>query len=208
MKKFAFFIDEHTVKKLFSPIRTKRQLLNVLFSSIKLILLNNQPEEKYQAGKMILVVSKMSRLFFFTGTKYFSITFPLNIYESNEGILKITYKDQLVIDNKVSSELISLLMYDKLFTSNCGFEFIDTFFDEAKVRPIVWSLFLYLLMNEDGYIRYDYDEDREDGMLHPLNHYDVFYSSKPTFKIGLQNKISEESLIDFLSTETDCHFII
>lgn len=206
MKKYIFKIDKYTAGKLFAPIRTKRHLLSVLFKSIKIIQINDEPSETLQEGKLILVVSKMSRLFFITKNKFFSITFPFIISKNEDGF-KITYKDKFEVDNKVSSELISLLMYDEFFDSSCGFKFIDTFFDQANVQPKVWSLFIHLLMNEDGYIRYDYDIDRANGLLHPINHYDIFYSSNPTFKIGLKHRIAEDTLIDLLSLETDCHFI-
>ena len=68
---------------------------------------------------------------------------------------------------------------------------------------------------EDGYIRYDYDEDGYNNAKsigaedrHPLNHYDIFYSSQNTFKIGLNNKINEDSFIDFIDINKKCKNII
>lgn len=54
--------------------------------------------------------------------------------------------------------------------------------------------------------RYDCDVANENGAVHPLHHYDVFYSSNSTFKIGLKNELEKETLIDLLQIETNCHF--
>ncbi|OSI12532.1 hypothetical protein BWD07_05380 [Neisseria canis] len=72
---------------------------------------------------------------------------------------------------------------------------------------LVYEILNSLLIMEDGYIRYDHDEERENGKLHPLYHYDIFYESGNTFKIGLTQKINVENLIDFVDITTDCHYI-
>ena len=64
-----------------------------------------------------------------------------------------------------------------------------------------------LLLMEDGYIRYDYDEEHKNGDLHPLNHYDLFYSSHATFKIGLNAILSEDEFVDLLDIKSDCKYL-
>lgn len=60
---------------------------------------------------------------------------------------------------------------------------------------------------EEGYIRYDYDEEHENGDLHPLNHLDIFYSSKPTFKIGLRDRYQKDYLVNLVNRETNCIYL-
>jgi hypothetical protein len=67
---------------------------------------------------------------------------------------------------------------------------------------------------EDGYIRYDmnevgYKEAKEKGFehRHPLNHLDVFYTSKATFKLGLKKAIINDEFIDYLNIKTDCKYL-
>ena len=62
-------------------------------------------------------------------------------------------------------------------------------------------------MYEDGYIRYDYDEKHENDDVHPLNHYDIFYSSFSTFKVGLRDRLRTEDMLDFLDSNTICHYL-
>ena len=63
------------------------------------------------------------------------------------------------------------------------------------------------MLFEEGYIRYDHDEINENGLLHPLFHYDIFYSSNTTFKIGLKTSINCDHFIDLLQVESNCHFL-
>lgn len=61
---------------------------------------------------------------------------------------------------------------------------------------------------ETGYIRYDYDPDHENGTLHPLYHFDVNYSSKGTYKMGINKKMEKEDFVDLLDIKTKCHYIL
>ena len=68
---------------------------------------------------------------------------------------------------------------------------------------------------EDWYIRYDYDEENYKKAkrywkehTHPLNHYDLFYSSNATFKIGLLNEISSNDIIEFLDLKKECQYLV
>ena len=100
-------------------------------------------------------------------------------------------------------------MTDNKFTSCSAEDLIDSVFDFGDDNYIheIWTLIKYLLLFEDGYIRYDFDKDRESGRTHPLFHYDIFYSNKSTFKVGLYSQKAIEDFQDFLNIRTDCHFI-
>ncbi len=60
---------------------------------------------------------------------------------------------------------------------------------------------------EDGYVRFDRDEDRVNGHYHPLDHLDVFYSNKATFKLGLRAHLDESQFLDILDIGTECHYL-
>ena len=51
------------------------------------------------------------------------------------------------------------------------------------------EIFLDLLVFEPAYIRFDEDAKRQDGDIHPLYHFDIFYSNAPSLKIGSKAKI-------------------
>lgn len=206
MKSFIFYLDERQVKWIFSPLRSKLQVIELLMKTIKLMLINYKLNSSLSKGKMVLRVSKMSRLFFISQEKIFSISFPFFVFEQN-NIFTFQSKSRFEIDNKVTSDVLSILISDKALSSNDVIEFADQVSDITEYNKEFWSLLRELFLFEDGYIRYDYDAKNENNAKHPLNHLDVFYGSESTFKIGLRNKITSDHLVDFLSLETDCHFL-
>jgi hypothetical protein len=62
-------------------------------------------------------------------------------------------------------------------------------------------------MLEAGYIRYDYDEEHEKGVMHPLHHLDINYSNQSTYKIGLKEEIDSITLKEILDIKNDCWFL-
>ena len=70
-----------------------------------------------------------------------------------------------------------------------------------------FGLILRLLSMELGYIRYDYDPEHENKKLHPLYHVDINYSSKGTYKLGINRKMDVDEFIDMLDTKTDCKYV-
>ena len=208
MKEYSFGIDKWQVESIFSPIRNKEQVIDLLMTSLKIMLIDEELGTKHVIGEVRLVVSKMSRLFFFSEDKYFSINFPFTVNEENEQ-LKFSSKEGIEVDNIIISEIISVIQPSNSHISTCVYEFTDPIMKISEIKDGFWPLVLSLLMFEDGYIRYDYDIRNASpcGKLHPVNHYDIFYSSGATFKIGLENRIRAENIVDFLSIESECHFI-
>lgn len=80
-------------------------------------------------------------------------------------------------------------------------------YDISEYNEGFWSLLRDLFLFDDGYIRYDYDEVLENGLTHPLNHLDIFYSTRTTFKVGFKNRIREAHFMDLLDVNSDCHFL-
>ena len=64
-----------------------------------------------------------------------------------------------------------------------------------------------MLSFEPGYIRYDIDEQNENGTLHPLHHLDVNYSAYGAYKIGLNAKLVNGYFENILDISTDCCFL-
>lgn len=71
-----------------------------------------------------------------------------------------------------------------------------------------FNLVMRLLSMELGYIRYDDDLEHENGALHPRYHLDVNYSSKGTYKLGLNSGMREEEFIGLLDIRTICKYIM
>jgi len=206
MKRYSFKLNEAIWKGLLKPIRSKRDTTTLLMKSIKLMLVNPSIGSDNVHGEMILIVSKMSRLFYLTKDKIFSIGFPFSAnFETTPPVF--SSKSGMSIDSRITSEILGILSDDQLFNSGCPYQFIDPVLVFSEGVDGYWQLLLDLLMYEDAYIRYDYDEKNQNHEQHPVNHYDVFYSPYATFKLGLRERVSGDRLVDLLSIETNCHFI-
>jgi hypothetical protein len=155
---------------------------------------------------MTLQISKMSRLFFSSANKVFSVNFPFTAIEQDDCLRfrSIHHSD---INGALTSNIISILESTTSLEAREVLEFADPIFSQADSDPDFWCLFRDLLMSEDGYVRYDHDDIRNNGNLHPVDHLDIFYSSANTFKLGLGGRISADILTDMLNLTSDCHFI-
>lgn len=206
MKKYEFFLGEREVNEYFSPIRQKEDVIKLLMYAIKTMLL--PPIDSSSAkGKMLLLVSKTSRLYFFTDSKYFSIAFPIFVKEENGGTLRFSSHYIEDVDSKITSDILGLMTCEKALASECVLDFLEPLWESPEdFHRYLWTFLKELLLFEDAYIRYDYDIEHENGRIHPLHHLDVFYSSG-TFKIGLENYIDDDFFINIMNLETDCLYL-
>jgi hypothetical protein len=206
MKRYEFAIDRYQAEWIFSPVRSRRDIISLLMKTIKIMLVNSVLDEQTSVGKVVLVVSKMSRLFYISETKVFTITFPffVNKVGDNYSFKSHAHSD---VNSKVSSDILALLDADGIFETMEVLNFAEPISDACKYDVELWALFRELLMAEDGYLRYDHDDVRVDAHKHPLNHLDVFYTNSSSFKIGLIDRINEAHLTDILDANSDCHYL-
>ena len=77
MKKLEIKMGEYFYEKVIKPVRTKQEIILLLLETLKLI--NNMEQDITQEkGKIVIYVDKMSRVFYQTENKAFSIYFPFN----------------------------------------------------------------------------------------------------------------------------------
>ncbi|EKK13931.1 hypothetical protein ACIN5162_3550 [Acinetobacter baumannii OIFC0162] len=69
------------------------------------------------------------------------------------------------------------------------------------------KLLNHMFFQEDGYLRFDYDEENSNGHLHPLNHLDINYSNSSTFKLGLKARVDFHTFWDILRSDTNCFYL-
>ena len=205
LKIYRFSLDIYQLDWAFSAIRSKRDVILLLMRSIKVMMLPIM-EPEVTTGVMTLQISKMSRLFFSSANKVFSVNFPFTAIEQDDCLRfrSIHHSD---INGALTSNIISILESTTSLEAREVLEFADPIFSQADSDPDFWCLFRDLLMSEDGYVRYDHDDIRNNGNLHPVDHLDIFYSSANTFKLGLGGRISADILTDMLNLTSDCHFI-
>lgn len=186
------------------PIRDKSEYAKVLVLAARILLLNFEAEAEPCSWRLKLLVDKMSRIFFYTDRKYFSVAFPFSVVVKGNEVHSIVSKSGRAVDNKAISDVISVL---NDWDSTGSHSLID-FYVGAGANENALFLLEEIFQSEPSYIRYDFDDVNEDGNIHPLNHLDINYSQYGTFKLGLENVIDEDCFEDIQNILTECHFLI
>ena len=206
MKRFDFPLDAFQASRLVGSFRGKKDVIALWMSAIKLISVYAEPAKEQVSGHLVLHVDKMSRLFIETGAKSFSVSFPFSIYEKDHG-LEFGTSVCPEVDSKVTSDILSLINGQDVFSSRNVLEFADPLVELTGDQDIVWQLLRDLMLVDDGYIRIDHDPVNENGALHPLDHIDIFYSQSATFKVGLGGPAGLDAFHDILDTKSNCHYL-
>ena len=206
MKTLTYRLADWQIASLLTPIRTKSESVMLLMQLIKIMLVNAPIPEDRVVGELRLVVSKMSRLFIFTDGKYVSFRFPFTVIDEDEGV---TFSSAYVpsIDSQVTSQVIEVLSAGAFTESFSIWDWLEPIASLDELSPGFWPMLRDLLLSEDGFLRYEHDKERENGRMHPLLHYDVFYSNPVSFKVGVEEHHIPERMVDLLEQETDCHFL-
>jgi len=205
VKRYIFPVDAYQAQWMFEAIRSKIDIISILMQTIKIMMLPPFPPPK-PVGKIVLQVSKMSRLFFIMENKIFSFNFPFVVIE-NDDCLTFRSIHHAKIDSAVASQVLALLESTDSLKSREVFDFAEPISDLCESDEDFWCMFRELLIYEDGYIRYDCDDVRKNGHLHPLHHLDIFYTTSNTFKLGLNGNVSLDNFLDVLDLNTNCYYV-
>lgn len=213
---FEIKIDPSSLSIFFPKyrIKDKLQILEILLESARYIIHGKREKNVKEPNKIIFFREKMNRIFLVSENKIYSIIFPFNLHIDDNDNLTLNFKNLLEIDSLSISNLIILIKSPLITSDNC-LDFIEPILDlEDNQTNKYWPVFKELLLQEDGYLRYDKDENgyieakkKNEEFRHPLYHLDVFYTTGVTFKLGLNNSMPERELIDTLNTNTNCKFL-
>lgn len=213
--RFEIEIDQSSLSIFFPKfrIKDKLQILEILLESARYILHGKRESKVTGQNKIIFFRKKMNRIFFVSEDKIYSLIFPFNL-QIDDKTLTLSFRNLIEINSFVISNLIILLKNPLISSDNC-FDFIEPISEvEDDTDENYWPVLKELLMQEDGYIRYDKDEKgfedakkKNEENRHPLHHIDVFYTNGVTFKLGLDSSIPDIDLIDILDTNTNCKFL-
>lgn len=208
-KLFNLYIDEYQAATYVNAIRSKRDVVIIWMETIKSFLADQPAEGPKISARLTIKIDTMSRLFctLAEGRKIFSVGFPFSM-KFDESQHRFFSREGVEIDSRVSSNVISLVDAGKIFEVQDFSTFIDPILEMADFDPQLWVLMRELMIAEDGYIRYDWDETRQDGHRHPLHHLDVYYSNASSFKIGLGDQLDQPALVTILDVASDCHYLM
>lgn len=215
MKNFTVNMTKRFVEVASKPIRTKSHIIMLMLEAISL-LTHGDILERPTNNYIILRVDKMKRLFFIIENKIFSFNFPFNVEVKAEDKNPVIYDS--ITDLEINALNLTVLKsaFQETFYENENQGILDLdselmriidSFDTKPNKDQIWQILKNLLVFESGYLRYDYDQERENGKLHPLNHLDINYATDGTFKIGINNTIDCDTFIDILDVNTDSYFI-
>ena len=142
--------------------------------------------------------------------KIYSIVFPFS-YNVEKNELSFT---QITINNSLNSCLKSIFAsFDNELLASIE-KTLESCWDINKYEEysdvdidFILKILTKLMTFDVGYIRYDYDEEHEKGVMHPLHHLDVNYSNQSTYKIGLKEAIDSITLKEILDINNECWFL-
>ena len=197
------------------PIRETKDVLCLILDTLSFLSYGSSCEQ--EVGNLFFKVDKMSRVFYQLGDKCFSIAFPFWIEENS--IVKGSYFIYDTVDDRqIDDKLISLMkgIVEKVDFINCTIEelvdiiWADNYDEDITETEIecCFNIIMRVLALEYGYIRFDYDPVYENGSMHPLNHLDINYSGRCTYKLGLKNRICIDEFIDILDVSTKCGYVV
>ena len=149
MKIYEFDIPKTLLSNLDIVIRDKEDIIKVLLHTIKYISFSESKKEiSNDCNKIVLVVDKMSRLFFHYEKKIVSFCFPFIVKETDEGLECLF--NQTLLDSFATSILLSIFNdkdvinngIEKLF-EKCIDEFRD--YSVCENEDIFYELVNYLI---------------------------------------------------------------
>ena len=192
-------------RTFFSPIRDKIEYARVVVLGARQLIVNIDVGETEITSNMKLIVEKMSRLFFYKGSKYYSISFPFSSLIDGNEVIELTSYSGKKLDNKIISSIISILDSEQFKLNPSLIDFsIDPNENEFLGLMLLEEIFRF----EPSYIRYDFDPENEQGKLHPLYHLDINYSQYSTYKLGLNKSITQDYFENLQNLKTDCSYLI
>lgn len=193
------------------PFRSKQEVILLLLYTIRTFDVENDIQTNTKV-KVIISISKMNRIFYILENKIFSVQFPFCVEVEGEKLTRIyDAKTGLDIDTILLSMLIGI--FEKTKNDNFSFEF---FFDEVMYNENnllnvnvdqLWEIVKFISTYDLGYLRYDYDQEHKNGLLHPINHLDVCLDTAAAYKIGLEKPLNYEMFKDILDITTNCYFL-
>lgn len=208
------FIDPSLNGNFITRIGTKLDIVKLwvktlqIFYTYKGTLSNNERSSNDEVGIYI----QNGRVYYESQDTIFSVYFPFSIIKKENNLDYFSHRYCTNITNAVISFIISIIDAQHFDFHNFNkLHDVITSPDEDFDLPVsnfyIWEFISHLFLINDGYIRYDYDLERQDGYRHPLHHFDIFYQNNVTFKIGLNNGMNFDTFQDILDKDSDCHFL-
>lgn len=218
-----FYYNKRISSLINSRIDSKEHLWKIILESCKLILVGDLVSSEKSSGE--LTIDTENRRIFFSQKstndeiKHFSFQFPFKIEDKNDYYTLKTYSQDTEILN-AHIQVIQTLLDRGILSESRGIYGIQLEFCELientlndlflpkKITEDLDDILLELFLFEPSYIRFDEDQKNCNGKIHPLFHFDIFYSQQTTLKLGLNKLFEFDNFFLFLSkNESECFYI-
>ena len=164
-----FEIEPYLLNQINEPIRGVLDIIALLVETLKYMLWK-KPLVSTDC-KLKIIVSKMNRIFYIQENKMFSITMPFYVKCIGEEI-SFWYSD-MEINSKLLSIITQILQSIKDNNSILQWrQYLEDFEIEQDEEYLLETIIQKLIFTEYGYVRYENDETRANGAIHPQYHLD------------------------------------
>lgn len=204
--RITFELSEFQLDVFFKPIRSKLDQIITLLEAMRYMLIYTDGLVTNSKAEITVDPILSNRLFFISESKIYSLYIPVKIFKAGDEV-RLYYGHTKL---PVSSKLIAGAMqyFQNLHTPNLTiWDTLDPL-DELDESDDVWLFCQHLLTHETAYLRFDHDQKNENGIMHPLNHFDIFSSQGISFKVGVESKLSLDRFIDILNKKTNSFYLV
>ncbi len=206
MSKHDFYlnlIDKKGREGLFKEITNVRDFLSVKLTLLELLITQwDNSCDKRTASFPYLHVDDytLHRAFVVSNNKIISFGFGLTIQHDGSHIVAYWMKGIKITTKQISEAqaILKLIKEDSLYKEIDDDDLEQTPTKEGKL------LFEFLLFEESGYVRYDYDNQAKSEVMHPKHHLDISFTPKYSHKLGLGRGIDEAEFCKILNRNEYC----
>lgn len=193
MSKHDFYlnlIDKKGREGLFQNISNMRDFLSVKLTLLEILITQWDTScDKSTVSFPYLHVEDytLHRAFIVSNNKIISFGFGFTILHDGNRIVAYMMKDTKISTKQISEAqaILNLIKDESLYKDIDDDDLEQTLSKKGK------KLFEFLLFEESGYVRYDYDRQTKNEVMHPKHHLDIGYTPDYTYKIGLGRGIDE-----------------
>lgn len=201
-------------------LKDKVEFLKILLEVSRYILtlskVNSSPQP-YNNGYIYLVNKKFSRLLFKSDKKCYSIGFPFRIITDDKGIIfNFVLNGIILLPIVITGALQILNGSDWNSTEILDFAVSIEEWQKKQLKDVnqqdfyrddFWLFIRDLMMYDVGYVRYDISPEQfnpDNPTYHPVHHLHGGYCDDVSYRLGLNQAITIDELLDILDAETNC----
>lgn len=204
-------LQKSDMDKIKCKVTCNRTLLKNYFYLLDSLFNPNTQVVSNDYNVLICNENNMNRVFIDSSDKITSFKFIFRIYFSSEQLI-VKYKN-ITLEQPLISALITVNNYfidnhiDKKIeielnnNINSILEDYDSIIDEVK------KIYLEIISEDYGYLRFDRDYKNTCEIFHPQYHIDIFYENNNSIKFGFSSDISIEALKDLIHKDTKCAYL-